>query len=147
MNLTAHFTLAEFTQSQHASRFGIDNSPDEVVLARLKYLALRMEEVRALLGVPLIITSGYRSPALNTAVGGSTSSQHMRGEAADFLAPAFGDPLGVCRVIERSDIDFDQLIEEGGWTHISFVPRDARREVLTATFSGGRVSYTRGLSR
>jgi hypothetical protein len=146
IKLSAHFTLDEFTQSQHAVRFGIRNTPDDAAAARLQHVALLLEEVRSLLGVPIIITSGYRSPALNKAVGGSVGSQHMRGEAADFIAPAFGDSLSVCRAIAHSKIEFDQLIDEGGaWTHISFVREGARRETLTAWFTPGAHQWTRGI--
>jgi zinc D-Ala-D-Ala carboxypeptidase len=145
MKLSPHFALDEFTQSQAAARMNIDNTPDAATLERLAATAMRLEDVRALLGCPLLISSGYRSPALNTAIGGARASQHVRGEAADFIAPGFGDPLGICRAIERSAIAFDQLIQEGGWVHISFVPENPRREVLTAHFSPRGVSYTKGL--
>jgi zinc D-Ala-D-Ala carboxypeptidase len=132
MNLTEHFTLDELTVSETAARKGIDNDPPPAVLERLKYTARGLEHIRLILGVPLIITSGYRSPALNAEVGGSNNSQHTRGEAADFIAPRFGTPLEVCNALTASDVRFDQLIWEGGWVHVSFTDaRTPRREILT----------------
>lgn len=130
MKLSPHFDLAEFTTSQTASRLDLDNTPDADTIARLKITAENMEEVRALLGKPISISSGYRSKAVNKAVGSSDTSAHIRGWAVDFICPAFGTPLAICRVLAKSRIDWDQIIEEGSWTHISFDPR-MRREVLT----------------
>lgn len=141
MKLTAHFDLAEFTVSQTASRMGLSNTPDEDTIERLKITAEGMEEVRALLGKPITISSGYRSKAVNKAVGSSDTSAHIKGWAVDFICPAFGSPLAICRVLAKSKIDFDQLIEEGSWVHISFDPR-MRREVLTMRDGG----YRRGLA-
>ncbi len=136
MKLSDHFTLAEFTTSQTAARRGIDNIPPTTVLKRLKATAAALEAVRSLLGKPLLISSGYRCPALNKAVGGTVGSAHVLGFAADFICPGFGDPLEVCRAISASDLTFDQLIEEGTWVHISFDPR-MRRQVLTRRADGG----------
>lgn len=140
MKLSRNFSLAEFEASETAARRGIDNqAPPEVVNA-LMYTAQGLEVVRqALGGHPVIITSGYRSPELNRAVGGSASSQHMRGQAADIIVPGFGRPLEVCRRILEAGLVFDQLIHEfGGWTHISFVPSGARLAVLTIDRQGTR---------
>lgn len=144
MNLTEHFTLAELTVSETAERKGIDNTPPPSVIERLKTTARGMEHVRLVLGVPVFVLSGYRSPALNLEVGGSKASQHMHGEACDFHAPRYGDPLAICRALEASDVRFDQLIWEGGWVHISFVDyRKPRREVLTWKRGQG---YSAGLN-
>jgi zinc D-Ala-D-Ala carboxypeptidase len=139
--LSAHFSLEEMIATQQR---GLDNRPTPAVLKRLKATARVLEEVRALLGnAPMLITSGYRSPAVNRAVGGSATSAHMRGEAADFICPKFGSPLAVCRAIAESDLAFDQLIEESGaWIHLGLGGR-WRREVLTWRPGGG---YVRGLS-
>jgi hypothetical protein len=110
-----------------------------------------MQRVRNALSVPVLITSGYRSPTLNAAVGGSRNSQHCEGLAADFIAPTFGTPRAIARYfMERStEIRFQQLIWEGQWVHIGF-PTDGqppKGKVLTAQFDGGgRVTYSRGLS-
>lgn len=144
MKLTPHFTLEELIRSDTAVRRGLTNEPPVEVVEQLQVTALRLEEVRELLGVPLIIHSGYRSKEVNQAVGGSRNSQHCRGEAVDFTAPAYGSPKAICQAIEASDIPFDQLIEEGNWVHISF-RGDPRRQVLTARFGPKGVTYTEGL--
>jgi hypothetical protein len=132
MQLTEHFDLEEFTASETAERKGINNEPPPAVIDKLKVVARGMEHVRIILGVPVLILSGYRSQALNAEVGGSRGSQHMRGEACDFHAPRFGTPLAICRALEGSDVRFDQLIWEGGWVHISFIDDSKPRgEVLT----------------
>lgn len=138
--LSAHFSLEEMTATQQR---GLDNRPPASVLKRLKGTALALEDVRTLLGdAPVLITSGYRSPAVNRAVGGSPTSAHMRGEAADFICPRFGSPLAICRAIAASDLRFDQLIEEAGaWVHLGLGGR-WRREVLTWRAGAG---YQRGL--
>lgn len=131
MNLTPHFTLAEMTVSQTAARKGLSNEPTERALENLIKIAYTMEDVRKLLGSKAIsVSSGYRSIAVNKAVGGSTTSAHVDGLACDFICPAFGSPLAICKIIARSGIKFDQLIEEGTWVHISIDPR-MRQQVLT----------------
>lgn len=101
-----------------------------------------MEAVRRLLGDQVItVSSGYRSPALNRAVGGARRSAHLTGHAVDFNCYGFGAPRAVCRAVAGSDLAFDQLIEEGTWVHISFDPR-LRRQVLTKRAGGG---YALGL--
>ena len=122
MNLSAHFTLEEFTTSQTAARRGIDNSPAADVLERMKKTAQGLEAVRVRLGcAPITVTSGYRSPALNAAIGGAAQSQHMTGEAADFICPRFGSPAEIAAALVDSGIAYDQLILEfGRWIHISF---------------------------
>ena len=142
--LSRHFTLEELTFSQTASRKNIDNTPSLEVVAQLTRLAYCMEQVRALLGGPIRITSGYRSPALNSAIGGAKNSAHMSGFAADFVCPSYGFPLDIVKAISASSIKFDQCIQEGTWVHISFDP-DMRREVLTAHFHNGEAYYTEGV--
>lgn len=149
--LSPHFALSELVRSDTAVRRGIDNMPPAAVLANMrKMLAPGLERVRALLGVPLQITSGYRSQALNAAVGGAKSSQHLQGLAADFVAPAFGSPRAVARYLAEhaEQIGFSQCIYEGQWCHVGF-PAPGQRpalEVLTAHFSGGSVTYSRGIA-
>lgn len=145
MQLSTHFRLSEFTASQTATRRGIDNTPPRDVVDALKRTALGLEAVRSLLMAPIIISSGYRSPALNKAIGGAKSSQHVKGEAVDFICPGFGSPKEVCEAIARSNLRFDQLIYEGTWVHISFADTN-RREVLTAHFNVSGVSYTKGIA-
>lgn len=140
--LSPHFSLAEMTASQTAARKGLKNDPPDWVLENLTNTAEQMEKVRALLGHPILVSSGYRSPAVNRAVGGSTTSAHTQGYAVDFICPRFGTPLEVCQAIAGSDIAFDQLIEEcARWVHISFEHR-LRGQVLT--YAAGR--YRVGLA-
>ncbi len=137
--LTAHFALEELACTLHRE---LDNTPPAEVVETLRATAARMEEVRSLLGDRVItVSSGYRSPAVNRAVGGARTSAHLDGHAVDFNCYGFGAPKAVCRAIAGSAIPFDQLIEEGTWTHISFAPR-LRRQVLTKRPGGG---YALGL--
>lgn len=115
----------------------IDNQPPPEVVATLRTTAARMEQVRRLLGGRVItVSSGYRCPELNRAVGGARTSAHLTGHAVDFNCYGFGTPLEVCRALTGSDLAFDQVIEEGAWVHISFDPR-MRRQVLTKRPGGG----------
>lgn len=132
--LTAHFALEELACTQHRE---IDNLPPPDVVANLRATAARLEEVRRLLGDRVLsVTSGYRCPELNRAVGGSRTSAHLTGRAVDFNCYGFGEPLAVCRAIAEASVAFDQLIEEGTWVHLSFDPR-LRRQVLTKRPGGG----------
>jgi hypothetical protein len=146
MNLSEHFHLDEFTFSQTAIRNAIPNIPSPEIIGNLKDTADGMEKVRGLLGnKPISITSGYRSPKLNAAVGGSKTSAHMLGYACDFICPSYGRPIAIVKKIKDSDIEFDQVIQEGTWVHISFDPKN-RKQVLTALFGGdGKVRYSEGV--
>jgi hypothetical protein len=139
-----HFSLEELTQSDVATRKGIDNTPDADTVENLKVLAGTLEQVRKLLEHPLHINSAYRGPKLNAAVGGSKVSAHLEGLAADFTCPEFGTPKEICLEIAASNITFDQLIYEGSWVHISVDPR-YRLQILTANFSNGKATYISGL--
>ena len=143
--LTEHFTLEEMTSSEIALRKGLDNTPSSEIVANLTELAGYLEQVRELLGAPMRINSAYRSPKVNAAVGGSSTSAHMTGQAADFVAPEFGTPQQIAHHIAASEIQFDQLIFEGTWIHFG-IRGDMRRQVLTATFSGGKATYTTGIA-
>jgi hypothetical protein len=140
MNLSPHFTLDELVVTQHR---GIDNDPPLEIVANLKRTALLLEAVRMRLGVPVIVSSGYRCPELNKAVGGQPTSQHMTGQAADFIAPAFGNPVTVASALhECRDVLYDQLIIEfGRWVHISWSD-NPRRQALTIDASGTRPMWT-----
>lgn len=132
--LSPHFSLDELTVSETAARHGLDNTPTPEALSNLRSLAATLERIRdhlglpAHAGLPIIITSGYRSRLVNAAVGGSDGSQHLIGCAADFICPRFGSPLHVAAAIQSSGIAFDQLIHEfGRWVHVSVSPFDSRR--------------------
>jgi len=141
-HLSPHFTLAEFIASDTAAMQGIDNTPDEAALEQLEATAELMELVRAQCGGnPVLISSGYRCPALNSAVGGASNSAHLYGCAADFTIPAFGSVLDVCNAIGPFLVEWnvDQLIyENAAWVHIgrAIPPSEPRAQCLTIN-SGG----------
>jgi hypothetical protein len=117
MLLTPHFTLEELTVTNHRS---LDNTPNSSEINNLKRLAEMLEEVKTLLdGKPIMINSGFRSKAVNDAVGSKDSSQHRVGCAADIRVPGL-TPDQVVKAIIGSPIAFDQIIREfDSWTHIS----------------------------
>lgn len=136
--LSQHFTLGEFIRSATANKLSIDNTAPLEVLTNLKRLAQCCEQIRMELdGAPMMISSGYRCPDLNKAVGGSTISRHLMGLACDFTAPQFGTPLAICKKLAKSRIEFDQLILEfsarANWVHfgIAAAGQQPRRQVLT----------------
>lgn len=144
MTLSPHLTLGEMVRSETALRKGIPNEPPPAAMRRLEvWAATIFEPVRALLGVPLHINSGYRSPKLNKAVGGAANSAHLTGDAGDIV------PVGMSlreafTKIRRSNIPFDQLIEEcDAWLHIAGPRAGAmpRREALVAFGSPGHWRY------
>lgn len=136
--LSPHFSLAEATYSETAEDHGVENLPSSSILSVMKYTAERMEAVRDLLGDdPIKINSWFRGPEVNKLVGGVNTSQHSKGEAVDFTAPWFGTPLEVCReIMKHKDIlNYDQLIYEQTWIHISFV-KDKKPRKTELTFLG-----------
>jgi hypothetical protein len=149
--LSENFTLDEFIFSQTAARLGIDNTPPPPVLANLKRLAQALEVVRAALGgAPILISSGYRSPALNKAVKGARNSAHVLGLAVDFTAPRFGTVLQTAKAAAASGVAFDQIIHEfGRWVHLAIPAQDqqARTETLTIQVAGVYVPGLRGRGR
>lgn len=139
--LSTHFSLAELTVSQEAARYGIDNTPCGATIDKLRSLAWHMEEVRSALGgLPILVSSGYRSPALNSRVGGSPTSSHCLGEAVDFICPAYGSNKDVIARLRATLPLWDQLILEfpkhsnGGWVHIGFGLKS--RKTVTTTDDG-----------
>jgi hypothetical protein len=134
--LSPHFTLAEFLKSETANARNIENTvANDEHMANLYTTASIMELVRAKLGnKPILVTSGYRCPELNAAVGGVPDSQHALGQACDFVCPQYGTPLEIAAAISQSTVPFDQLIYEkqgdSRWVHISQRP-NPRRQVLT----------------
>jgi zinc D-Ala-D-Ala carboxypeptidase len=145
MKLSTHFLLAEFVASAKATARGIDNTPPPELMPRLVLLAEMLERIRAALGAPVIITSGYRCQPLNIAVGGVTSSDHTQGHAADIVAPGFGTPFEIAKLLEPlvSPLGIGQLILEGvrgkQWVHVStHVPERIANRVITITDAGAR---------
>ena len=120
MNLSEHFTYEELTRSDTAVRLGVDNTPNEAEIENLKRLAVLLEEVKkAVGGKPVMINSGFRSKAVNDAVGSKDSSQHRLGCAADLRVPGL-KPREVVEACIAAKVPFDQIILEfDSWTHIS----------------------------
>lgn len=145
MNLSQHFTLEEFTDSDTARRLGIDNSLPNVYLPVAEQTAQMMERIRHHLSylnkgeVPVIITSGYRCLRLNAAIGSAPTSDHTRALAVDFRAPAFGSPLKICRALQpvMDQLGIGQMIYEHTWVHVSRRdPDKVINKVLTVNGSG-----------
>jgi hypothetical protein len=150
MQLSGNFWLHEFARSETAARMGREVEIPAPMISNLRLLVSHvLQPLRAHLGAPIAILSGYRPPWLNIAVGGSLSSEHMDGRAADFIVAGCGN-AEVCRVIEGLALPFNQLILEfppNGWVHVSVpkagIPPD--RQVLTAVKRAGRTTYLRGI--
>ena len=153
MQLSEHFNLKEFTKSETAIRKRIDNTPNSEHAQNLKNVCEKiLEPVRKHFGKPVRINSGYRGPALNTAVGGSSKSQHCNGEAVDFEIDGLPNPDLAKWVAENCE--FDQIILEfydpkegpnSGWVHASYTSKGAnRKQKLTAVTEKGKTVYKPG---
>jgi putative chitinase len=153
MQLSEHFNLKEFTKSETAIRKRIDNTPNAQHAQNLKNVCEKiLEPVRKHFGKPVRINSGYRGPALNAAVGGSSKSQHCNGEAIDFEIDGLPNPELAKWVSENCE--FDQIILEfydpkegpnSGWVHASYTSTGAnRKQKLTAVNVGGKTVYKPG---
>lgn len=140
MKLSEHFSLIEFTRSQTASRYGIDNTPNKEQLENLKTLAKGLEDVRTKLdNNPINISSGFRCQDLNDRLGSKRTSRHILGLAADFTCDRYDSVGRVFEVLADSSIQFDQLIlEYDSWIHIAF-PKEGeepKRQVLIIDKNG-----------
>ena len=152
MRLSANFTLAEFTKSQTATRKGLDNTPGAEHLENAKELFQHVvQPVRDNFGVT-VINSGYRGPALNEAVGGSSRSQHCKGQAVDIECPGVPNADVAQWIVDN--LEFDQVILEfytpgipdSGWVHVSYNNNgENRRSILTAMKENGKTVYKQGL--
>lgn len=152
MRLSKNFTLSEFTKSQTAERHGLDNTPSDEHLENAKALFENVvQKVRDQFGVTTI-NSGYRGEELNAKVGGSSKSQHCKGEAADIEVPGCSN-YDIARWIEQN-LDYDQLILEfytsgipdSGWVHVSYKADGSnRKSTLTAAREDGKTVYKNGL--
>ena len=150
MNLSQHFDLREFTDSDTALRLGIDNDLPLTLVDVARGTAQLMERIRSVLMhasrrmCPVDVTSGYRCAKLNEAVGSKPSSDHLKMLAIDFKAPVFGTPLEICRVLVpvMDELGIGQLIYEHSWVHVSSRdPDKAFNRILTVQGSG----YTTGI--
>lgn len=145
MMLSPHFSVAEFCDSDTARRLGINNDMPLELRGAAQQTAQMLEAVRLHLGslagktVPIIITSGYRCPALNRAIGSGDKSDHVRASAVDIKAPAFGSAFEVSKALAQAFevLRLGQLIYEHTWTHISIIPPDRHlNKVLTVQGRG-----------
>lgn len=146
IQVAPHFTLEEFLVSDTATAQGIDNTPSAETIVRLTTLAAVMTAVRRICGRnPVLISSGYRCPELNAAIGGAPNSAHMYGLACDFTIPAFGSPLDICMTLQSrmKELWIDQLIHENNaWVHLGLANPpwdDPGYECLT--INGGNTSW------
>jgi len=136
MKLSKNFALSEITHSNTAKRLGINNEPTEVHLQNMQHLVDNLlQPLRGAVG-PIRISSGYRNPSLNRAIGGSVSSQHCKGEALDIQFWQMGKMKNkvIYDFILDSNMEFDQMINEFdfAWIHISLKAKDNRKQVLEA---------------
>jgi len=136
MKLSKNFALSEITHSNTAKRLGIENEPTETHLQNMQHLVDNLlQPLRDALG-PIRISSGYRNPSLNRAIGGSRSSQHCKGQALDIQFWRNGEMCNkeVYDYVLLSGLDFDQMINEFdfAWIHISLKVEDNRKQVLEA---------------
>jgi hypothetical protein len=145
MKISKHLTLKEVTKSNTADRKGIDNTPTAKHLKNLRLIAEKVfEPLRNNFGVSIGISSGYRSKALNDAINGSSTSQHMEGQALDIDADMYGKITNK-QIFEYilQNCEFTQLIweygteEEPNWVHVGYDPKNLKNQVLKVTKSGG----------
>lgn len=153
MNYPPHFSEEELTRSQTATRNEIDNSPDDDAKVNLVRLAWFLESLREKLrnhykrNLFIIISSGYRCPELNLIIGGSKTSAHMKGLAADITCPGL-TPLELANFIARNmeDEEYDQVIHEfERWVHVGLSSDVNRLQELTAIKENGKTVYKLGL--
>jgi hypothetical protein len=152
MNLSANFTLKELTKSDTATRLGLDNTPDEETIENLKLLCEKvLQPVREHFGQSVTVNSGYRSPESNAAVGGSKTSDHCKGQAADIEINGVANPDLAQWIMDN--LEYTQLILEfytqgqpnSGWVHVSYDPNNLKKQELTATKIAGKTTYLNGL--
>lgn len=152
MYLTPNFNVYELCKSETALRRGIDNRPPPHIIDSLRILCENvLQPIRDHFNAPVKVTSGYRSPDVNVAVGGSRNSDHTRGMAADIEIP--GLPNYDLAVWIAENLQFTQLILEfytpgvpdSGWVHVSYNPRDLKCQSLSAIRMGGKTVYEQGL--
>jgi zinc D-Ala-D-Ala carboxypeptidase len=152
MNLTPNFSLHELTKSDTALRLNIDNTPGPVETEYLKILAERvLQPIRDHFGKGVKVNSGFRSLETNQATGGSSKSDHVKGQAADIEIP--GVPNAELAQWIMDNLDYTQLILEfytpgvpdSGWVHVSYDPDNLKNQELTATKQAGKTVYLNGL--
>ena len=152
MNLSANFSLHEMCKSETAMRMGLDNTPGDQEIENLRLLCEKvLQPVRDHYGKGVKVNSAYRSPESNAAVGGSKTSDHCKGMAADIEIPGVANADLAQWIMDN--LDYTQLILEfytpgipdSGWVHVSFDPNNLRKQELTATKVAGKTTYLPGL--
>jgi len=148
MNLTQNFTLSEMTKSETALRHDMDNTPDQTIISNLQALAVHvLQPVREHFDKGVKVNSGFRHPEVNAKVGGSRTSDHCTGMAADIEIP--GVPNHELAEWIKSNLPYTQLILEfytrgvpdSGWVHASYDPANLKKQDLTAIKEGGQTVY------
>ncbi len=152
MNLTANFTLSEMVKSETALRHDMDNTPGEAEIASLRLLCEKiLQPVREHYGKGVKVNSGFRHPEVNAKVGGSKTSDHCKGQAADIEIPGVANADLALHIVDT--YKFTQVILEfytpgvpdSGWVHVSYDPANLKSQVLTATKKDGKTVYLPGL--
>ena len=152
MKLTKNFSLAEMIKSDTALRLDMDNTPGDEEIANLQALCENvLQVVRDAYGVGVKVNSGFRHPDVNAAVGGSKTSDHCKGMAADIEIPGVANADLAEWIVEN--LEFRQVILEfytpgipdSGWVHVSYNPDDNKKQVLTAMKENGKTVYKPGL--
>ena len=152
MNLSANFSLHEMTKSETALRMGFDNTPDDEATENLRLLCEKvLQPVRDHYGKGVKVNSAYRSPESNAAVGGSKTSDHCKGMAADIEIPGVANADLAQWIMDK--LEYTQLILEfytpgipdSGWVHVSYDQNNLKKQELTATKVAGKTTYLPGL--
>ena len=152
MNLTANFTLAEMVKSETALRHNMDNTPGETEIENLKQLCEQvLQPVRKHFKTGVKVNSGFRHPEVNAKVGGSKTSDHCKGQAADIEIP--GIPNADLAIWIMDNLQYTQLILEfytpgipdSGWVHVAYDPTNLKKQNLTAVKKDGKTVYLPGL--
>ena len=152
MNLTKNFTLPEMTKSETALRHGMDNTPGDAEIENLRRLCEQvLQPTRDHFAKGVKVNSGFRAPEVNAKVGGSKTSDHCKGQAADIEIP--GIPNADLAKWITENLEFTQVILEfytpgvpdSGWVHVSYDPANLKKQVLTATKQNGKTVYLNGL--
>lgn len=152
MKLSPNFSLAEMTKSETSLRKGLENTPGEVEIENLRALAVNvLQPVREAFGKGVHVNSGFRHPEVNAAVGGSKTSDHCKGQAADIEIPGVANADLAQWIVDN--LEFRQVILEfytpgipdSGWVHVSYVEGDNKKQVLTAMKENGKTVYKVGL--
>jgi zinc D-Ala-D-Ala carboxypeptidase len=152
MKLTANFTLAEMTKSDTALRFDMENTPNDEQMANLVALCENvLQPMRDHFGKGVKVNSGFRHPDVNAKVGGSKTSDHCKGMAADVEIPGVANADLAQWIVDTCDFRQTILefytpgIPDSGWVHVSYNPSDNKKQVLTAAKQDGKTVYLNGL--